>query len=159
MFPLIFDFSYIMNMKGMPHIAGNWNLTLELRSDSYLIAEKGVFLKGIRLARIPITKSNEELKLDETKFFTVDSTPSTFTTTYSTTSDKSTSSCETTNGLILGNRTTELVMIILVVIFILSSIILTLKYCQVRDKCRELEDIFASDHTSLPEGRNEALVR
>ena len=132
-------------MKEMPQITGKWNLMLELRSDSSIPLQKGVFLKDIKLTRTPITRSNEEINPRKIKIIIP--------------KEESTSTCKNIDGLILGTRTKEMVMIILVVIFILTSITLTLKYFQLKDKCRELEDILVSDNAPLPQGRNEALIR
>ena len=184
------QFSYIMNMKEMPRATGSWNLTIEMKSDAEpyhaSFRQIGVFLKSIKLARIPVARSNEDIRPQEVNTArsnedirpqeanTASSSPtsSTFTTTPPTTirteptrprfpQGYTQAPCETNDELILGTKTKEMFVLILAVFFILTSIVLTLKYIQLKDKHKNYvyDHRNKRDSAALPPGRNEALVR
>ena len=136
-------FRYIKSNEDELGLIGNWNLKVELRSDSNQTNRKGVNLKRIKFSRSSLIHSANFVP-----FTLPDSTKGTET--------PSKKKVETAS---MSLRQYTAVVTILVVFWILTTVILSLMFVKQKTKNNDLKDAIETYRKFIPKGGNEVLLR
>ena len=115
---------------------GNWTLKVDLRTDSNQVNKKSVYLKNMKLTRTAMITSN---KLTPTKD----------------TENKIKNEIESNDKSVLKTYTT--VVGVLVVLWIVTTIALTLMYVKLKTKNNDLKEAIETYRKFIPKGGNEVL--
>ena len=125
-----------MNYDDELETDGNWTLKVELRTDSNQVNKKSVYLKNMKLTRTAMITSN---KLTPTKD----------------TENKIKNEIESNDKSVLKTYTT--VVGVLVVLWIVTTIALTLMYVKLKTKNNDLKEAIETYRKFIPKGGNEVL--
>ena len=168
-----------MNLRGMPHLARDWDFVVELGGGNSSNHElPSIMLDNLKLTRRKLMQTNTEIQMEHGLDNSNEAHSTTATRTdvdhpiSSATKENLVSTgkqCLGTNDLILGSRSNELIVIILVVVFNLASAILLIKYYQLKDDLKQLKKcMIDSDNTTTnsnnttttlpPQGGIEVLI-
>ena len=125
-----------MNYDGELKTDANWTLKVELRTDSYREHEKLVYLKNIKLTRTAMIASKDFIQTQDTETQIKNENKS---------ADKSVRQTYTT---VVG---------VLVVLWIVTTIALTLMYVKLKTKNDDLQEAIETYRKFIPKGGNEVL--
>ena len=125
-----------MNYDDELETDGNWTLKVELRTDSNQVNKKSVYLKKMKLTRTAmITSSKVSLSKD--------------------TENQIKTEIESADKSVLKTYTT--VVGVLVVLWIVTTIALTLMYVKLKTKNNDLKEAIETYRKFIPKGGNEVL--